>query len=334
MEDNSSLPTFWADKITAQKKINRLKTLKTHFVPFIEIESDIIELFDLLKLTEKEQDENTLSEIEGEMTAIEQRFSSLSYLSLFREKHDFNHCFLSIHAGAGGTDACDWTEILLRMYCRWLEQNEFKYQLIDSLNGDDAGLRRATLYIEGDYAFGYLKSEIGVHRLVRLSPFNANHKRHTSFASVDVVPEIESEKIEIKEGDIRIDTFSAGGPGGQHVNKTASAIRITHIPTGIVVQCQNERSQHQNKQTAMKLLVGKLNLMKEKEKEDDFNKIYGEKGEIAWSYQIRSYTLQPYTLVKDHRTGVEIGDVQAILDGEKLTVFMEAYLKNYKPNNS
>lgn len=294
------------------------------------MDEDIVELLELLKLTEEDSDETALKEMEDEIIEIEQKFSSLRQLSLFSGNNDSRNAFLSVHAGAGGTDACDWTEILLRMYSRWLDQKNFRYQLVDSLKDDEAGLRRATLYIEGDYAFGYLKSEIGVHRLVRLSPFDTNHKRHTSFASVDIVPEVEVEKIKINGNDLKIDTYSAGGPGGQHVNKTASAIRITHIPTGIVVQCQNERSQHHNKKTAMKLLVAKLNIMKEKENEEDFNKIYGAKGEIAWSYQIRSYTLHPYTLVKDHRTGLEVGDIQAVLDGEKLNVFMEQYLKSYK----
>lgn len=342
MEEDSSHQQFWEDKAGAQEKINRLKTLKIHFVPFIELKTDLEEVLELLLLAEKapvrdaqgKEDESTFAEIEEEISLIEKRFSALSYLSLFRGEHDCNNAFLNVHSGAGGTDACDWAEMLLRMYSRWLDENNFKYQLIDSLKGDEAGLRRATLYVQGEYAFGYLKSEIGVHRLVRISPFNANHKRQTSFASVDVVPEIESEKTEIKEGDLKIDTYSAGGPGGQHVNKTASAVRITHLPTGIVVQCQSERSQHNNKQTAMKLLASKLNLMKEKEQEADYKKMYGEKGEIAWSYQIRSYTLHPYTLVKDHRTDVEVGDVQGVLDGEKLTGFMEAYLKSHKENTN
>ncbi|MDI6789009.1 MAG: peptide chain release factor 2 [Planctomycetota bacterium] len=334
LEEETSLPSFWENGTTAQEKINRLKSLKTTIVPFTELESDIKDLLELLEIGEDEgggQDEAVFKEIAGEISGIEERLRSFSYVALFQGKHDARNSFLSIHSGAGGTDACDWTEILLRMYCRWLERNGFKYNLIDSLKGDEAGLRRVALYVEGRYAFGYLKSEIGVHRLVRLSPFNANHKRHTSFASVDVIPEIEVEKVKINEGDLKIDTYSAGGPGGQHVNKTASAVRITHLPSGIVVQCQNERSQHQNKQTAMKMLVAKLNSMKEKEKETDFHKMYGEKGDIAWSYQIRSYTLHPYTMVKDHRVNVEVGDVQAVLDGEKLSVFMEAYLRSRNP---
>jgi peptide chain release factor 2 len=311
----------------AQEKIARLKSIKTQVVPFLELEEDIREILELSALAE-EDDATAQKEMEDELSGIERRFKEFSYLAMFRGPDDYRNAFLNVHAGAGGTDACDWAEILLRMYCRWLEQHNFRYYLVDSLPGDDAGLRRVTISVEGMNAFGYLKSEIGVHRLVRISPFNANHKRHTSFASVDVVPEVELEKVKINEADLKVDTYSAGGPGGQHVNKTASAIRITHLPSGIVVQCQIQRSQHQNRQTAMKMLVSKLNAMKQKAKEEDFNKMYGEKGEIAWSYQIRSYTIHPYTLVKDHRTEIEVGDAQGVLDGDKLTVFMESYLKS------
>ena len=310
----------------AQDKIARLKSIKMRVVPFIELEEDIHELLELCEMAEGD-DEVAQKEMEEELAGIEQRFNDFSYLSLFSGEDDYRNAFLSVHAGAGGTDACDWAEMLLRMYCRWFDQHNFRYHLVDSLKGDDAGLRRVAIHVEGMNAFGYLKSEIGVHRLVRISPFNANHKRQTSFASVDVVPEIEVEKIKLSDADLSIDTYSAGGPGGQHVNKTASAVRITHLPTGIVVQCQNERSQHQNKQVAMKMLASKINAMKQKELAADFNKIYGDKGEIAWSYQIRSYTIHPYTLVKDHRTDVEVGDAQGVLDGDKLTVFMETFLK-------
>lgn len=292
----------------------------------MELEGDLRDILELSEMAD-ESDALAQAEIESELAGIEARFKEFSSLAMFRGPDDYRNAFLSVHAGAGGTDACDWAEILLRMYCCWMDQHQFRYYLVDSLPGDEAGLRRATISVEGLNAFGYLKSEIGVHRLVRISPFNANHKRHTSFASVDVVPEVELEKVKINEADLEVDTYSAGGPGGQHVNKTASAIRITHVPTGIVVQCQIQRSQHQNRQTAMKMLVSKLNAMKQKEHEEDFNKIYGAKGEIAWSYQIRSYTIHPYTLVKDHRTEMEAGDAQGVLDGDKLTVFMESYLK-------
>jgi len=331
LEEDLSHPSFWNEVTVAQDKIERLKSIKMRVVPFIELEEDIQELLDLCEMAEGD-DDVAQKEMEEELAGIEQRFNDFSYLALFSGEDDYRNAFLNIHAGAGGTDACDWAEMLLRMYCRWFDQHNFRYQLVDSLKGDDAGLRRVAIHVEGMNAFGYLKSEIGVHRLVRISPFNANHKRQTSFASVDVVPEIEVEKVKISDADLSIDTYSAGGPGGQHVNKTASAVRITHLPTGIVVQCQNERSQHQNKQTAMKMLVAKINALKQKEQAADFNKIYGAKGEIAWSYQIRSYTIHPYTLVKDHRTDVEVGDAQGVLDGDKLTVFMETYLK--MPKNS
>lgn len=216
MEEESSQASFWNEVGIAQEKISRLQALKKHSIPFIELDEDIVELLELLELAEKDANETTLKELEDEIVEIEQKFSSLRELSLFSGNNDSRNAFLSVHAGAGGTDACDWTEILLRMYSRWFDKKNFRYQLVDSLKDDEAGLRRATLYIEGDYAFGYLKSEIGVHRLVRLSPFDTNHKRHTSFASVDVVPEVEVEKIKINGNDLKIDTYSAGGPGGQH----------------------------------------------------------------------------------------------------------------------
>jgi peptide chain release factor 2 len=331
LEKESSLSSFWDDQKLAREKISRLKFLKVHAIPFSELQSDILELLELLKLAEKEDDEVVLKEIDEKITELKQRVDTFSGVSIFRGVYDAKNSFLALHSGAGGTDACDWTEMLLRMYCRWLDQSGFVYQLVDSLKGDEAGLRRATIYVQGVYAFGNLKSEIGVHRLVRLSPFDANHKRHTSFASVDVFPEIEPESVQINEADLKIDTYSAGGPGGQHVNKTASAVRISHIPSGVIIQCQSERSQHQNKQTAMRMLIAKLNAFKEEEKKQTINKIYSEKGEIAWSYQIRSYVLHPYNLVKDHRTETEIGDVQGVLDGEKLSVFIQAYLKSQKP---
>ena len=233
---------------------------------------------------------------------------------------------LQINAGAGGTESQDWAEMLMRMYYRWGERNNYKVKELEMSEGEVAGIKSVSLEFEGDFAFGYLKAENGVHRLVRLSPFDSASRRHTSFASVDIVPEMEETKIELDENDLRIDTYRAGGPGGQHVNTTDSAVRITHLPTGVVVQCQNERSQGQNKQTALKMLIGKLYALKTKEQEEAFKKIYGNKGEIAWGYQIRSYVIHPYTLVKDHRTGTETGNVEAVLDG-KLDMFMDAYLR-------
>jgi peptide chain release factor 2 len=231
------------------------------------------------------------------------------------DPHDASGCYLSIHAGAGGTDACDWAAMLLRMYGRWIEAQGFKAEVLDEQPGEEAGLRSVTARVKGEYAYGYLRNEVGVHRLVRHSPFDQAHRRHTAFASVDVAPEVETREIEIDEKDLRVDTYRAGGAGGQHVNKTDSAVRITHIPTGIVVQCQNERSQHKNRRMALSLLQARLYREQEKEREAEVARQYGEKGEIAWGNQIRSYVLQPYTMCKDHRTGVETGSVQQVLDG-------------------
>jgi len=242
-------------------------------------------------------------------------------------KNDCCNAFLNIHAGAGGTESCDWTSMLLRMYSMWAEKNNYSMETIDLLPGDEAGIKRVTTLIKGSYTYGYLKSEIGVHRLVRISPFDSNSRRHTSFAAVDVIPEIDAEiDIEINEKDLKVDTYRASGAGGQHVNKTSSAVRITHIPTGIVVQCQNDRSQHKNRSTALKMLKSKLYQLKEKELEKEFANAYDEKGEIAWGHQIRSYVLQPYTMIKDLRTGEETSKTQAFLDGE-IDSFLTAYLK-------
>jgi len=333
-----SVSGFWDNPVASQERVNRLKVLKALVTPYDEITRGIKEEGELLKLAVEsdlscKDEEEILPEISGKVTQLEKRLEHLEYQSYLNGPNDERNVFFSLHAGTGGTDACDWTEMLLRMYLKWLDKNNYSVEIIDSLPGDTAGLRHTTLYIKGPYAFGFLKSEIGVHRLVRLSPFDANKRRHTSFAAVDIVPEIPEEEIKIAEKDIRIDTFAAGGPGGQHVNKTASAVRITHLPTGIVVQCQNERSQHHNRQTAFKLLAAKLNALNEKQKDDEFKKIYGEKGEIAWGYQIRSYVLQPYTMVKDHRTDVETGNVDAVLDGE-LDLFIESYLRSKKSRHS
>ncbi|MBI4713462.1 MAG: peptide chain release factor 2 [Planctomycetes bacterium] len=322
----SAQADFWNNPSAAQKKIAELKHLKATVTPFREVLKDLTELIELTELAESEKSAETLEESARELDRLADRVQELELQVYLSGDHDANDCFLNIHAGTGGTDACDWAEMLLRLYSRYCDHEGWKAELIDSLPGDEAGIRRATLHVKGAFAFGFLKSEIGVHRLVRISPFDSNKRRHTSFAAIDVVPELEEAEIKINEQDLKIDTFSAGGPGGQHVNKTASAIRITHLPTGIVVQCQNNRSQHQNKSTAMKLLAAKLYALAEKEKEDAFKKIYGAKGEIAWGYQIRSYVLQPYTMVKDHRTDYETGSVQKVLDGE-IGEFIKAFLR-------
>lgn len=241
-------------------------------------------------------------------------------------ENDFNNAIVSIHAGAGGTEAQDWSEMMLRMYLRWAEKRGFKTELVDILQGEEAGVKSATFIVNGDYAYGYLKAEIGIHRLVRISPFDANARRHTSFASLFVYPDIEDDVvIEIDDKDLRVDTYRASGAGGQHINKTDSAVRITHIPSGIVVQCQNERSQHMNRATAMKLLKARLYEKEMEEREKEMNKLHASKKQIAWGSQIRSYILQPYQMVKDHRTGREMGNVDAVLNGE-LDGFIEAYL--------
>ncbi len=329
LESAMSQPGFWDNPVTAQEQVGLLKNLKAVLVPYQETGKSLQDLTELFKLVEKMEDKTILAEIETELKQVVRQVVHLETQSYLGGPHDQKNVFLNIHAGTGGTDACDWAEMLLRMYLKWLAKNNYSAQLIDTLGGDSAGLRRATVYVKGLYAFGYLKSEIGVHRLVRISPFDANKRRHTSFAAVDIVPETEETQVELLEKDLNIDTFRAGGAGGQHVNVTDSAVRVTHLPTGIVVQCQNERSQGQNKQTALKLLTAKLYALKIKEQEESFKKIYESKGEIAWGYQIRSYVLQPYTLVKDHRTGAETGKVQSVLDGE-LDLFIEAYLKSKK----
>jgi peptide chain release factor 2 len=242
-------------------------------------------------------------------------------------KNDCKNAYLNIHAGAGGTESCDWTSMLLRMYSRWAERNKYSIGQIDLLAGEEAGIKSVTILVKGSFAYGYLKSEVGVHRLVRISPFDSNSRRHTSFAAVDVIPELDTDiEVEVNEKDLKLDTYRASGAGGQHVNKTSSAVRITHIPTGIIVQCQNDRSQHKNKAMALKMLKSKLYQLKEKEREKELANAYDEKGEIAWGHQIRSYVLQPYTMIKDLRTGKETPRTQSFLDGE-IDDFITAYLK-------
>lgn len=254
-------------------------------------------------------------EAASHVDTLARQVEEFEFRSSMRDPRDPNRAFLSVQAGAGGTESCDWARMLLRMYSRWAEEHEFRVETIDLLANEEAGIKSATVRIVGEWAFGMLKGEIGVHRLVRISPFDASHRRHTSFASVDVMPEEEDRAIEIQEKDLKIDTFRAGGPGGQHVNRTDSAVRLTHLPTGIVISCQNERSQHKNRATAMKILRARLGRLQEEAREEERARVYNEKGEIAWGNQIRSYVLQPYTLVKDHRTGLEIGNAKGVLEG-------------------
>ncbi len=320
-------PHFWENKDKAQQTIRRLKSLKGLIFPIHELQKTLDDIECLSALAEEAQDEQVEAEVANDVKSFVQKLEKTELRTMLGEPHDHCDAYLSIYAGAGGTEACDWVSMLFRMYSRWIEKNGYAVSLVDVLSGEEAGIKRITVLVKGDYVYGYLKSEIGVHRLVRISPFDANARRHTSFAAVDVLPEIEEEEeIEINESELRVDTYRASGAGGQHVNKTSSAVRITHIPTGIVVQCQSERSQHQNRRVALSMLKAKMYQIREKEKEKEISAAYDEKGEIAWGHQIRSYVLQPYSLVKDLRTGKETGNTQAVLDGE-IDEFMEAYLK-------
>lgn len=298
-------------------------------LPFHELQKSLNDIVDLSELAddEDESDNELETEIAKDLQSFAQKLEKLEFRMMLNGKNDCCNAYLNIHAGAGGTESCDWTSMLLRMYSMWAEKNNYSMETIDLLPGDEAGIKRVTTLIKGRYTYGYLKSEIGVHRLVRISPFDSNSRRHTSFAAVDVVPEIDVEiDIEINEKDLKVDTYRSSGAGGQHVNKTSSAVRITHLPTGIVVQCQNDRSQHKNRSTALKMLKSKLYQLKEKELEKELANAYDEKGEIAWGHQIRSYVLQPYTMIKDLRTGEETPKTQAFLDGE-IDDFLTSYLK-------
>ena len=276
------------------------------------------------------EDTESLKHFQLDLAELKRKFEILEFNSLLSEETDSNNAILSVNAGAGGTESCDWAAMLLRMYSRWAEGMGFQVTVIDQVSGEEAGVKNATFLIKGDYAFGYLKSESGVHRLVRISPFDSNKRRHTSFASIDVIPEISDDiQVDIKEADLKIDTFRAGGAGGQHVNKTDSAVRITHVPTGTIVQCQSERSQFKNKQTALKILKAKLYEKERMRKAKKLESAYEAKKEIAWGSQIRSYVLHPYSMVKDHRTEFETGNAQAVLEG-KIDTFIEAYLKMVK----
>lgn len=285
-----------------------------------------------MEIAEEEGETELYNETAKELVNLQKQFQEYELLILFSGDHDVNNAIVSLHAGAGGTEAQDWVEILSRMYTRWAEDNAYEVEILDYLAGDEAGIKSITFLVKGAYAFGKLKCEEGVHRLIRISPFDSSGRRHTSFASLSVLPEIDDDvAIDIKQEDLRIDTYRSGGAGGQHVNKTDSAVRITHIPTGIVVQCQNQRSQHANRLAAMKILQAKLYELKERELKDNLENLKGEYKEIAWGNQIRTYTLNPFTLIKDHRTNLEVGNVQSVLDGE-LDDFIYAYLQQ-KVNN-
>ena len=320
-------PDFWDNMEKAQTYVKELNTLKNVLADFKELETQFDDVEVLLEMGYESEDPELVSEVKEALDIFVEHFESLRLSTLLSGEYDKNNAILTLHAGAGGTESCDWASMLCRMYQRYAEKNGFSTEMIDFLDGDEAGYKSVTLEIKGENAYGYLKSEKGVHRLVRISPFNAAGKRQTSFVSCDVMPDIEDDvDIEINEEDLRIDTYRSSGAGGQHVNKTSSAIRITHIPTGIVVQCQNERSQFQNKDKAMQMLKAKLYLLKQEENAALAAGIRGEVRDINFGNQIRSYVLQPYTMVKDHRTDCEVGNAGAVLDGG-LQPFINAYLK-------
>ena len=319
-------PGFWDRPQAAQETVDRLKVLKKLVDPWVHCHQTCQDLEDLLGMVDEKQ-EASFRELETETVKLSKEVDALEFQRLLADPLDSKNAYLSINAGAGGTESCDWAEMLYRMYVRWSEQNGYTVELVDWLSGEEAGVKNMMMMVKGPYAFGYLKTEAGVHRLVRISPFDSNKRRHTSFASVDVIPEVEDmPEIEIKETDLKIDTFRAGGAGGQHVNKTESAVRILHIPTGLMAQCQNERSQFQNRQVALKILKARIYEKHRREQEAENQSRYGEKKEISWGSQIRSYVFHPYSMVKDLRTDVETSNVQGVMDGD-LDDFMKAYLK-------
>ncbi len=325
LEEQTLAQDFWNDKSQAEKIFAEITQLKDVLLPWQDIISQIDDIQELMDLYADEEDPSYASELEEQIVALEDSFRPLKLKTLLDGKFDKNDVFLSIHAGAGGTEACDWAQMLMRMYLRWVERHNFKSEILDLLE-DEGGIKSVTIRVSGPYAFGYLKSEAGVHRLVRISPFDSQKRRHTSFTSVYASPVIDDDiEIELKPEDYRLDTYRAGGAGGQHVNKTDSAVRITHFASGIVVQCQNERSQYMNKDVAFKMLKSRLYeyYQREREKEHQANAIA--KKDIAWGSQIRSYVFQPYTMVKDHRTSEQVGNIQAVMDGD-IDQFIEAYL--------
>ena len=320
-------PDFWNDPEVSQNKMKEVKSLKDDVATYAALSTQYDDIETMIEMGYEENDPELIPEIDQMMKEFVQTYEDIRMKTLLSGEYDRNNAIVSLHAGAGGTESCDWAAILYRMYIRWADKKGFSVEVLDSLDGEEAGIKSITFQVNGENAYGYLKSEKGVHRLVRISPFNAAGKRQTSFVSCDVMPDIEEDvDVEIREEDIRIDTFRSSGAGGQHINKTSSAIRITHFPTGIVVQCQNERSQHMNKDKAMQMLKAKLYLLKQEENAAKAAGIRGEVTDIGWGNQIRSYVMQPYTMVKDHRTGVESGNVDAVMDGN-IDPFINGYLK-------
>ena len=327
LESKTTENDFWNDTDNSSKVLKQINSLKSKVEGFKKLNNELNNLLEMSELLQVEEDEELAKELLKSTYTLEKDIEKLEITTLLSGKYDNNNAILTIHPGAGGTEAQDWAEMLYRMYTRWANANGYEVKELDYLEGDEAGLKSVTFSVNGDYVYGYLKGEMGVHRLVRISPFDAGGRRHTSFASVEVLPEITDDiELDINPDDIKMDVYRASGAGGQHINKTSSAVRLTHIPTGIIVACQTERSQFQNRDTAMKMLKSKLLNLKEKEQKDTIDELKGIQMDIAWGSQIRSYVFCPYTLVKDHRTNYEVGNVQAVMDGD-LNGFMDSYLK-------
>ncbi len=321
-------PNFWDTPDAAKGVVSKLSAVKSMITPVQETEKSIRDTSELLEMAAEEDDAETLELIQTDLEQLTKQCDKIEVAGMLSGADDMRPCFFSIHAGAGGTESCDWANILLRMYTRYFEDNKFSYKEMDLTPGEEAGVRSITLRVEGLFAFGKLSCETGVHRLVRISPFDSQGRRHTSFAAVDVMPDFGDDiDVEIDEKDLRMDFSRASGAGGQHVNKTSSAVRITHLPTNIVVQCQNDRSQHKNKAEAMRMLKGRLYMLEQQKRDAELAKLYSNKGEIAWGNQIRSYVLQPYQMIKDHRTDYQAGNVQSVLDGD-IEAFIESYLRH------
>lgn len=327
LESKTTENDFWNDTDNSSKVLKQINSLKSKVEGFKKLNNELNNLLEMSELLQVEEDEELAKDLLKSTDTLEKDIEKLEITTLLSGKYDNNNAILTIHPGAGGTEAQDWAEMLYRMYTRWANANGYEVKELDYLEGDEAGLKSVTFSVNGDYAYGYLKGEMGVHRLVRISPFDAGGRRHTSFASVEVLPEITDDiELDINPDDIKMDVYMASGAGGQHINKTSSAVRLTHIPTGIIVACQTERSQFQNRDTAMKMLKSKLLNLKEKEQKDTIDELKGIQMDIAWGSQIRSYVFCPYTLVKDHRTNYEVGNVQAVMDGD-LNGFIDSYLK-------
>ena len=327
LEKESAAPDFWDDPVKAQAQMRRLSELREEVTTWRDLSRRVADALDLLELAASEADESMTDDLLSETASLEATLEKLEFQLRLSGKHDRDDALLSIHAGAGGTESQDWAQMLLRMYLRWAESHGYQTEILDLTPGEEAGLKSVTALIRGPWAYGYLKTERGVHRLVRLSPFDAAHRRHTSFALVEVMPDLEDDiEIRINPDDLRIDVYKSSGAGGQHVQKNATAVRITHEPTGIVVTCQNERSQVQNRETAMRILRGRLYELERQKREEEQARLKGEHVEAGWGNQIRSYVLHPYKMVKDHRTGYEVGNAEAVLDG-RLDDFIEAYLR-------